>query len=155
MHCIENCPVQKGCPWFFSLLVLFSAKLCLYTAILLQALKNIETLWPIHTLSQSFFLLFGVSAKMYIPSTIKTQIIILMTGVNNNGGSWVIWRHGKNNLLLFRSMVHEYCTFFFLCRFGPSRQNCNFSKSLLLLRVRLSSPHSKLTKKWGNCLFWC
>ena len=95
MHCIENCPVQKGCPWFFSLLVLFSAKLCLYTAILLQALKNIETLWPIHTLSQSFFLLFGVSAKMYIPSTIKTQIIILMTGANNNGGSWVIWRHGK------------------------------------------------------------
>ena len=97
MHCIENCPVQKGCPWFFSLLVLFSAKLCLYTAILLQALKNIETLWPIHTLSQScfFLLLFGVSAKMYIPSTIKTQIIILMTGANNNGGSWVIWRHGK------------------------------------------------------------
>ena len=95
MHCIENCPVQKACPWFFSLLVLFSAKLRLYTAILLQALKNIETLWPIHTLSQSFFLLFGVSAKMYIPSTIKTQIIILMTGANNNGGSWVIWRHGK------------------------------------------------------------
>ena len=42
-----------------------------------------------------FFLLFGVSAKMYIPSTIKTQIMILMTGANNNGGSWVIWRHGK------------------------------------------------------------
>ena len=89
MHCIENCPVQKGCPWFFSLLVLFSAKLCLYTAITLQALKNIETLWPMHTLSQSL-LLFGGSAKLYIPSAIKTQIISISGAVGGKTGKTLV-----------------------------------------------------------------
>ena len=119
MHCIENCPVQKGCPWFFSLLVLFSAKLCLYTAITLQALKNIETLWPMHTLSQRLFLLFGGSAKLYIPSAKKNKIISIMTGV-------MIMSSAKK---LFGSLVHKYCTFFFPGRLG--RQG----RTAILLKV--------------------
>ena len=59
--------------------------------------RSIEKYWDIianaHVITKSFFLLFGVSAKLYIPSAIITQVISVMTGVivmsaaNNNAGS--------------------------------------------------------------------
>ena len=46
-----------------------------------------------HVIAKTFFLLFGGSAKLYIPSAIKTQVISVMTRVivmsaaNNDAGS--------------------------------------------------------------------
>ena len=94
MH--RKLPRAKGLSLIFQPACSFFCKIMLVHR---NIATSIEKYWDImantHVIAKFFFYYLEFLQKMYIPSTIKTQIIILMTGANNNGGSWVIWRHGK------------------------------------------------------------